>query len=1584
MPASALFVRGLCLLLLVFLPTLSGGPLEDAESLLRGGKAAEAEAAFSGILATQADNVTALVGRARSRQKLGRNSEARADFDEAVRLAPKSMDALLRRALFHEATSHDGRDALADYSAIVALAPGNAQAYQLRGDFLLRASQSKAALVDAEKAVSLKPDSAATHVLLGRVLSRLGLTDSARRSLNQALKLDANNASARSALAALPPETLPTPSATTVPPSPTTVAADAIGLGAPTLFNPNSDPTGPARAVAAKNEGKSSPPVKPTEVPVATTKTPPEGSPAPSPVTQASTATSPPGPPSSHAPAATSAMPAPTAPQLALLRGANTLRIGVNGAATRSGFSSGPKFFAVTHGGFFYVDLPITWQGDQFCYTGPSPRHACVDRNFRGFASPPGQHWVAGRISADGTRLLSLTYHFTGDDGALITLELGELALAVSPLPPTASMQGACHATLHALHADSATLFRPLLRLRSRNVRLTDLGPSPSAAGQTGSPTIITTTTRFQPYEYAVAFSRHPDLEPVATTGSSLADINRALTRALADPDGWAALSEITDPLLLKLFPERVNRRMAASALEIETVPREKRALRADGHDTLQVRARVRSASGAASASDDDATRGIRFSAEGDGAAWVDLGKPAATLENGWNGILVQISDPDPVRHSAGKAPGVVTLRAVTQDRGKLLSRELRLPVALEPTLEVDPDAAIELVNGSGDSRVLHLAVVNPGESPWEFRAEYAPKSRALAVVTLRPQGPATAELTLREARLEPTHDGSYEERSVLQVTATPPTGARLERDLTVSAAQEGLFVLSTGRDPIEGWYPVSGDGSGKSTRIDFRVFAKDPRTGGMQNLTRDPTAVRDLQVEVLDPPGTVPGNVAQACRFQASVDPDPRPLNEPAATLRVSLARELPSDGRVIPCDVRLTVPGRDGPAYSAIITLGFAPTADGPGSSEWRIELDRCLEVINRFVPAPYLPKMHSMLEKRKMTLGAEGLRELRHRIWLSAAELTLGEGGQGYADEAKWAHRIAETLDWAVWGGDLAFGAVAGTLGGPYAPLGANLLKGLFVSAINAYQEGLSPADWLWQNLCTIPGIIEGKVIDVETFEKLGVSNRVTIWAVYVSYHFLKNLYTERSILQAAKNTVSNVTNTVLGNWLGNEVAKHGNQKVTDWTKSKGHEAHDAFGEYVSPSTPPPTAPATGKVVGSSTPEQGAQPKPKPSPASVAKAPPKSDPFTEAARRPAASDPVGPGISPTDLPSSPQSPSALPVPPAGPEPVAASIVRSRASTAPDGSVYAHPDDTLTIMRDPSLVRALSDAPEPVREAFRNTRAAFYRQHDAEVVQFVKETVPGMKHREVRVLEFRSREGDTSLNTDRDYRVCYQSGVDDQGHPLWTEIDRRRWEAVSYVTFARLTGGPTGPEAAVREWAARHQQRATDRYDSEASAALTDQKSVWNEKTRTFDRIQTERNLERVIASGTVAGIPDAVAIADPAGLALMYRQKVSDARYPHEAMVQANKAVTTLKAVRTAYTLQGRDSGRVPDKLLSGIKIVEETAQRLRADPNRRNPRALAEADRALRSLGFRDLNHFIDQVGGQLESLKSASPSASPPR
>ena len=155
MSAFAWFVRGRFLLLLTLLPILSAGPAEDAEALLRGGKIAEAEAAFSAVLAAQPNHVAALIGRARVRQKLGRNTEARADFDEAVRLAPKSFEALLRRALFHEATSDNLAHALGDYNAIVALTPDNATAYQLRGDFLLRAA---AWHLQASRLGGLSPD----------------------------------------------------------------------------------------------------------------------------------------------------------------------------------------------------------------------------------------------------------------------------------------------------------------------------------------------------------------------------------------------------------------------------------------------------------------------------------------------------------------------------------------------------------------------------------------------------------------------------------------------------------------------------------------------------------------------------------------------------------------------------------------------------------------------------------------------------------------------------------------------------------------------------------------------------------------------------------------------------------------------------------------------------------------------------------------------------------------------------------------------------------------------------------------------------------------------------------------------------------------------------------------------------------------------------------------------------------------------------------------------------------------------------------------------------------------------------------
>jgi len=100
-----------------------------------------------------------------------------------------------------------------------------------------------------------------------------------------------------------------------------------------------------------------------------------------------------------------------------------------------------------------------------------------------------------------------------------------------------------------------------------------------------------------------------------------------------------------------------------------------------------------------------------------------------------------------------------------------------------------------------------------------------------------------------------------------------------------------------------------------------------------------------------------------------------------------------------------------------------------------------------------------------------------------------------------------------------------------------------------------------------------------------------------------------------------------------------------------------------------------------------------------------------------------------------------------------------------------------------------------------------------------------------------------------------------------------------------------------------------------------------------------------------------------------------KVGDAKQPHEALVQANKAVNALTALRTAYNVQGRDIGVLPDKMRAGMEAVAKVNEQLKADPNRRDPVAIAEANRTLQDNGFRDLADFMDKTSGQFESLKN---------
>jgi hypothetical protein len=382
----------------------------------------------------------------------------------------------------------------------------------------------------------------------------------------------------------------------------------------------------------------------------------------------------------------------------------------------------------------------------------------------------------------------------------------------------------------------------------------------------------------------------------------------------------------------------------------------------------------------------------------------------------------------------------------------------------------------------------------------------------------------------------------------------------------------------------------------------------------------------------------------------------------------------------------------------------------------------------------------------------------------------------------------------------------------------------------------------------------------------------------------------------------------------------------------------------------------------------------------------APAQKAPASEAERRVASADQT---TAAKAQPAEPETVAPKPAaePTAAQEAESAALVRRHATERPDGTRYAHPDDVLAIMRDTTMVRALKKAPEDVQLAFSNTRESIYRQHDATVEQHVKDTVPGMKDRIVRVLEFRTP-GETgfSLNTDRDYRVCCYAGFDAHGDPQWIEVPRQHWEAKSYETFAKLTGGPTDSPEASKEWAAELQQLATDKYHPEASPAFSDQKTIWNPLIRKFEKIQVTANFTEVSrypgldpkSAGTLPKLED------PQALGHMYEMKVGDARQTPEKYVQANKAVEAFVAVRKSYNVQGRQIGVVSDKVLAGMDAVAKVARQLKADPNCRDPIAVAEGEKTLRDLGFQDMKDFMNKLSSQFESLKtmSAPPPARP--
>lgn len=1535
----------------LFSPACHAETFSDAQDHLKAGRNKEAETLLTRLISEKPNDAALFNARARARLNLGDKPGAVADYDEALRLKPQDLIFRSNRGLFRELHLDDYAGAIADYTEMLRLKPQNTFALTARGRARQKSGDLKGALADVEGSLAIQGDTAYSHIVRGSVLEQMGRRSDAVTAYRRALELDSNNAAAKKGLEAL------------------ASGGQAAAQAGPA---PLTSPAGPA--VKAPATPVDTAPTRDTdqarqEAKAAPAGLPPAGQPSP----RAATAS---GKGSDETKFILPEALYVGTERLALGNGPDQIRIILPPPEQLVGLmpfevkAEVPPHIAARAksyrwDGLNYLDRAAYARNDH--YTTGWPR---FEQNVT--ASPRNIVTSIHRMKVIKIWVVALDEQQKAIAAAMAVVPVRvfvpqvDLSLAGKyriPLKGQPYYQndlgfifGESKEIVGQIDSPPIGQRREWVKEDLRRETLVvmeiyfneDVPPS-VPSGFEGKPYREITAGGFSGklYEKQLEFMPHPDTKSEYHMGradltregvkghlkiSYHVKVNAGNFQGKAATLGPPIVKPKTQELLdktrrvlasLKIVLEgEKDSLLTESDLEIMTDPAGKKEIRADGRDHVVLRARVPGSDGA--------TRGITFAAEGEGAGWVDLGK--AEMRGGWMVVPVQASNPDAARGTKNKPPAAFTIRAQAKDGGRLLSQTITLAVSPEPVIDASPDL-VEFASKTGQSVEVKVGIENAGKDPWTFRTEYAPKNRELAKVSIRPVDGSSAVLTLTEAGLDPETGGTFDERSVLRVIAEQKDRPPLEREIKVRVGQEGLFVVATGRDPEGNFYRVDADGKGTTRDIDFRVLFYDP---ARKKLVNSSEAVGQLAIESIEPETGTAAQVLRAGRLRHAFA-GIRASNDPSGIYRFSMEKEVPGDGRVIRGDFRVSYPGRNEENFTAIVTLGFATTSSGPGGKAWQEELKRCQEIIDKFVPATYRPKLQAILESRKMTLGAEGLHALREKIWRSAVELTLGEGGQGYENEAAWADRITVALEWTQWAGDMAFGAVIGTWTGPYGATGAGMLKAAVVSALNAYGEGRSPEEWVWENLCTIPGLLEGKIIDPDNFQKMGVESRAKVWAVFVGYHFCKNLYNGATVVDALKNTAREAGSEVLSGWLSDKVKSN----ASAGTKTAETRPTDKGAAGAGPGD-------TGKA--------------------------KADAGRDAAGKGAKSGKEGAGI--TDEASAAKKPAdeAAVTKTAASAPGESDASRRirRSLTVQNGKPYANRDDVLAIMRDPSMVRALKKADPETQAGFSNTREAVYRQHDTEVVQFVKDTVPDMKYRMVKVMEFRTPgETGANLNTDRDYRVCYYAGRDPHtGREQWIEVDRRHWEDKSYEAFARATGGPTDSREAAKHWAESHQQLGTDKFHAEASPDFSDQRKVWNPQTRKFESAQVVPDSVRVKSGQAGARLKD------PQALGHMYQMKVGDARFKHEKFVQAQKAVRELVAIREG-SYKGRKIGSIPEKVQNGMKAVVEVNEKLAADPNRRDPKAIAEAEKTLRANGFNDLDDFMNKLSSQFEALKSAN-------
>jgi tetratricopeptide (TPR) repeat protein/thiol-disulfide isomerase/thioredoxin len=142
------------------------------------------------------------LARAFIRLKLHQNEQAKADAEQALNLAPDSVDA----NFLHGRAAYDQRDysaAIEDFDKVIRARPDWAEGYRYRGLAYSYYGQHQRALPDYQKAIELNPYYAHAYNALGWAYTQLGRFEEAKANLDKAIELEPDLMAAHENLAKL-------------------------------------------------------------------------------------------------------------------------------------------------------------------------------------------------------------------------------------------------------------------------------------------------------------------------------------------------------------------------------------------------------------------------------------------------------------------------------------------------------------------------------------------------------------------------------------------------------------------------------------------------------------------------------------------------------------------------------------------------------------------------------------------------------------------------------------------------------------------------------------------------------------------------------------------------------------------------------------------------------------------------------------------------------------------------------------------------------------------------------------------------------------------------------------------------------------------------------------------------------------------------------------------------------------------------------------------------------------------------------------------------------------------------------------